>query len=72
MVFPSTKNLKATTERDQIYVELNVILQSFLQSKGDGTPPTISKYDIPHIVDVIGRRIIREMARAEPQSREIQ
>lgn len=42
-------------------MELEIILKSFLQSKGDDTPPTISKYDIPHIVDVIGRRITQKM-----------
>ncbi len=43
--------------------ELDTILRSFLERKGDGTPPTIAQYDIPHIVAVIGQRITREIAR---------
>jgi hypothetical protein len=40
--------------------ELETILSSFLE-KDKGRPPSIAKYDIPHIVDLIGERITFDM-----------
>lgn len=41
--------------------EIDSILQSFLETKKDGSPPTIAKYDLPHIADLIARRIVYRM-----------
>lgn len=59
-------------DKDELYnatfrQEIDNILQSFLEKKPGGGPPTIARYDIPHIVELIDKRISLRLRKIEAE-----